>query len=168
MEATLHRSFGLVATIVKVKKGEEITGEPIVKNVYEVGLNFSYVNMHTKGVDVLVNTVTGETITRSPGDNTIDNPVPIGSWRITLPEDAEIVCYSPFINTDKLPLKDYLEPVVIKAGNSKLMTKGTQFFLAAGGVSINEHLISGPKQILVKNDDVLVFATNDAYGFIVR
>jgi hypothetical protein len=168
MEVTTHRSFGLVATITKVKKGEVITIDPIIKNVYEVGANFSYINMHIKGVDVLINTVTGESITRNPGDNSINNPVPIGSWRITLPEDAELVCYNPFLNPDNLPLVDHLEPVVLPAGANREMPHLTKFFLAAGTIKVGDKTFGGPKQIYFKSGTAMLHAIDDVYGFIVR
>jgi hypothetical protein len=168
MKSAAYRSFGLVAVITTFPKGANITIDPMVNNTYTVYENFGYVWMHTKGTDILVNTSTGETAERAPGCNLIDNPLPLGEWRATIPEDIEVVCYSPANNSDKVPLRALLEPVVIPAGGNKQMPQMTQFFLAAGDIQIGEKLISGPKPVRMKTGDVIVTAVTDVYGFIVK
>jgi hypothetical protein len=168
MRGSVHRSFGLTAVITSFDKGGVVTVDPLVNNTYSVGPNFGYIFMHLKGTDVLINTVTGEEIARGPGDNSITSPMPLGEWRSTSPEDIEVVCYSPFINADKVPLNSRLEPVVLNAGESKLMPHLTQFFLAAGDIQINGKTISGPKQVHMKTGDVTMNAVTNTYGFIVR
>lgn len=168
MKSAIYRSFGLVAVITTFEKGETITVDPMVNNTYTVYENFGYVWMHTKGTDILVNTATGETVERAPGCNLIDNPLPLGEWKATVPEDVEVVCYSPFNNPGKAPLSTLLEPVVISAGGSKQMPQMTQFFLASGDIQIDEKLFSGPKQLRMKTGDTTVTAVTNVYGFIVK
>ena len=168
MQGSVHRSFGLTAVITSFDKGGVVTVDPLVDNTYSVGPNFGYVFMHLKGTDILINTVTGEEISRGPGDNSITSPVPFGEWRTTSPEDIVVVCYSPFINADKLPLHTKLEPVVLSSGGSKLMPHLTKFFLAAGDIQINGKTISGSKQVHMKTGDVTMNAVTDVYGFIVK
>lgn len=168
MRGSVHRSFGLTAVITEFDKGGVVTVDPLVDNIYSVGPNFGYIFMHLKGTDVLINTVTGEEIVRRPGDNSITNPMPVGEWRSTSPEDINVVCYSPFNNADKVPLNTRLEPVVLLSGYSQTMPNMTQFFLASGDIQINEKVISGPQQVRVQTGDVVVRAVTNVYGFIVK
>ena len=168
MRASVHRSFGLTAIITTFEKNEIVTADPLINNTYTVYENFGYVWMHTKGTDILVNTKTNETIERAPGCNLIDNPLPLGEWRATVPEDVQVVCYSPFNNPGKTPLNTFLEPVVINVGGSKQMPHMTKFFLASGDIQVGGKNINGPKQVLMKTGDVTVVALTDVYGFIVK
>lgn len=167
MQSIPYRSFGLVAAISKFKAGEIVTNDPLIDSRFVVGSNFGFVWMYTKGRDVLVNATTGEQIERVAGNNLITNPMPMGEWISTAPEDFEVVCYSPFLNTDKLPLSAHLTPVVIPAGQSAFMPHMTQLFLAQGGIQVDGKIVNGPRQILFKSGDKTIIAQEPAYGFVV-
>lgn len=168
MESIVCRSFDLVAAITNFKGGESVTNDPLVNNVFAVGPGFGFVWMYTKGRDVLINTVTGETIERVPGDSLISNPIPYGEWRSTIPEDFEVICYSPFLNAKSVPLSDRLEPVVMATNSSRVMPHMTQFFLGKGTIEIDGKTFSGPRQVLLKTGDKQVTAVTQVYGFIVK
>lgn len=168
MKSAAYRSFGLLAVITTFEKNDVIVMEPIINNVYEVTPNFGYVWMYLKGNDILENIATGEKIERGPGDNLINNPLPVGSWRTLIPEDIQVVCYSPFVNHTMLPLVEHLEPVVLAANDSRMMPHMTQFFLAAGSIQANDKKITGPNQVCFKTSDTNITALDSVYGFIVK
>jgi hypothetical protein len=167
MGSTIHRAFNLICASVQYQQGQVITNDPLVQSVFTVGSDFPFVWMYTAGKDVLVNTKTGEMIERVAGQDLITSPIPPGEWRSTAPVDFEVVCFSPFINNDQLPLKDHLSPVVIPARETRLMPHMTQLFLAKGEIQVEGKSITGPKQVLFKSGAKQITAMTTVYGFTV-
>lgn len=168
MQSIPCRSFGLVAAISKFKAGESVTNDPLIDGRFVVGSNFGFVWMYTKGRAVFVNEATGEQIESVAGDNLITNPIPMGEWILTAPEDFEVVCYSPFLNEKNLPIASKLTPFILQEDASTLVPHMTQLFLAQGSIEVDGKVLQGPRQILFKSGDKTVVAVAPAYGFIVK
>lgn len=168
MNTTIYRAFDLIAAYATYTKGEVITNDPLVEGIFVVGENSPFTWMYMSGKHVFVNTQTGEQIERVAGEDLINNPIPPGEWRSIVPEDFDVICFSPFTNDDKLPLSSHITFVVLPDNEQRFMPHMTKFFLAKGSIIVDGQTISGPKQVLFKTGDKTITATGDAYGVIVR
>lgn len=168
MKMTLHKAFDLVAAHATYTKGEIINNDPLVDGVFVVDDNSPFVWMYMSGRQIFVNTKTGEQIERVAGDNLIRNPIPPGEWRSIVPEDFDVVCFSPVTNNKKVPLADHITFVSIPAGEQYAIPHLTKLFLAKGSVTIDGQTVSGPKQISFKTGDKSITSTTGAYGVIIN
>jgi len=167
MQQRAYAGFGYVVVQNIIPAGEtNIISEPVFNNVFSVGESFPYLWLYTKGTDVLVNVDTQETITRTAGQSTVENPFPIGTWRTTLPENLEFWCISGFSNPNKNPPIPNTAIFSLLDGQETVVPHGTKLFLASGALQIGTAVIPFGKQIEFKSGDRAVSAIGDAYGFI--
>lgn len=167
MQTTYHRAFGISVALTSIARGEIIILDPIVNNVFQIGPNFGFVWYNTVGDDLLTNTVTGEQVSRPAGTCTLTNPIPNGEWRMEVPEDLQVLCASPFVNPNALPLSNYLSDFKLLSQNQLTIPHGTKLFLGHGALVIEGKTITGPQQILFKSGDRQVTASTNCYGFYV-
>ncbi len=167
MQITIHRAFGIVVARALYAKDEVATVDPMVNNIFQVGPNFSFVWYNTVGNDLLVNTVTGEQLLRPEGTCTLTAPIPYGEWRTLIPEGMEILCASPFINANMLPLADHMVEFKLLSGAQTVVPHGTKLFLGSGKLTVEGKTIKGPNQISFKSGDKTVTASTNCYGFII-
>lgn len=167
MQTSYHRAFGITVTLVSYTKGEVITIDPAVENIFTVGPNFGFVWYNVVGNDVLTNTQTGEKIDRPVGTCTLTSPIPIGEWRTELPENMTLLCASPFLNVDMVPLASHMTQFKLDAGEQTEIEIGAKLFLGQGALLIDGKTISGPQQIHFKSGTKTVTAQNNCYGFFI-
>lgn len=167
MQTTLHRAFDIVVAITHFKQGEVTVIDPILNNTFQVGLNFGFIWYNIVGDDLLTNTITGEQLARPEGTCTLSSPIPIGEWRMGIPEDMQVLCVSPFLNQTKLPLADYVSDFKLLSQNQLTIPHGTKLFLGHGSLVIDGKAITGPQQILFKSGDKQVTAATNCYGFLI-
>jgi hypothetical protein len=167
MQTTLHRAFGIVVSRTLFVKDEVVVLDPIINNVFQVGPSFSFVWYNTAGDDLLVNTVTGEQLARPVGTCTLTTPIPYGEWRMQIPEDMEVLCVSPFMNANMLPLSAHMVEFKLLSGAQTVIPHGTKLFLGSGKLTVESKTIEGPNQILFKSGDKTVTASTNCYGFII-
>lgn len=167
MQTSYHRAFGIAVALTQFDKGEKVVLEPIVDNIFQVGPNFGFVWYNIVGDDLLTNTITGEQIERPAGTCTLTSPIPIGEWRMEIPEDMQVLCASPFLNTGMLPLANHMADFKVLSGEQRLMPGNTKLFLGYGSLTVEGKTITGPQQILFKSGAKQITAITNCYGFIV-
>lgn len=163
----IYKAFDLVVTKVAFPQGIVTSSDPIVANVFPVGTTFDYVWLYTKGKVLGVETTSGETLERVKNDCTLTKPFPQGEWRTEFLQDTEILCLSPYLNTAKLPLSNYVTSFVLLAQQSVEIPKDTKLFIGSGEIQINERTITAPTQIRFSSGAKQVTAKQDTYGFYV-
>ena len=166
--ATIHKAFDLVVTRTTFPAGIVTSMDPMLNNVFQVGTTPSFVWLYTKGRCSGTNTETGQKISRVPGDCTLISPYPRGEWRAEYEEDTELLCISPFMNLEKLPLSDWVTHFVLKAGGTTTLKLGAKLFVGVGKLQIEDKTFVSPSQIRLASGSKVVTAVEDTYGFIIR
>jgi len=167
MQTSVHNAFGFVVAITKFAKDEIVTMDPVVDNLISVDATFRFIWYNISGSSVLVNQQTGERLVREQGSCTLTDPEPHGSWRLEIPEDLEVLCVSPFMNSDKLPLSAHFAKFYLSANEQTVVPQGAQLFLGRGDLLIEDKVLSGPRQIRFSSSEKTVVAQTDCYGLMV-
>jgi hypothetical protein len=167
MQTTYHRAFGIAIAITSFTKGEAVTMDPVINNIFTVGSDFGYVWYNIVGDDLLVNTNTSEQLPRPAGGCTLTTPIPLGTWRMEVPEDMQVLCINPFVNANKLPLSEHVAVFKLLSGEQTTVPHNSKLFLGHGTCKIDNKTIEGPQQVLFKSGDKTIVAQSNCYGFYV-
>ena len=167
MEAIPHRFFGYIAMQTKVSPGDILNTDPVLDNVIYHRQSAEYIVMVTKGRDIFEKVDTGSTITFEPGDSTLTTILQDGEYRLKNSEYYEFWCISPYLNTDKIPLRNGLTPFKLMAGEEVQILKDSKLFLMEGVLNIGNSNYSGANRIQFTSGNKKVKALTNSYGLIV-
>lgn len=166
MDSKPYRAFGYLVVMNRFFAGEDLNLPPVKDNRFTVGSDFPYVWMYTDGTVVSTNTATGEQKVRMAGDCTVTDPWPQGEWLVSNTNDYDVLCISADTNPTKNPPLPQVVPFVMKAGESRTVTKGTRLLLGEGQIDIEGVLAVGVRPIEFASGDKTVTAITDAYGLV--
>lgn len=166
MDSKPYRAFGYVVVMNRFFAGEDLNLPPVANNLFTVGDEFPYVWMYTDGSVISTNTATGEQKLRQAGDCTVTDPWPKGEWLVSNATDYDVCCIAADANQGKNPPIPPLAPFSMKAGEVRVIAKGTRLFLAEGQIDIEGVVAAGVRPIDFASGDKTVTAITDAYGLI--
>jgi hypothetical protein len=179
MQTKNYPAFGYVMCRTSLLAGEIVNDDLMTNNIMVVTeettpTNYGKVGTTGKaylayvfnGVHVFKNVETGQVHTQARGYCSLDQGLPVGTYKFTVAESSDFLCFSTSMNSTK-PLPT-LSNFKLAAGESTTLPQGTQLYFAEGLLSINDVIFPSMRQIRVANEDKLVTAVSDCYGFIFK
>jgi hypothetical protein len=179
MQTKNYPAFGYVMCRTSLLAGEVVNDDLMTNNIMVVTeettpTNYGKIGNTDKeyliyifnGIHIFENIETGQVYTLSRGYCSLDQGLPVGTYKFTVAESSDFLCFNTFINTTK-PLPP-LSNFKLATGESTTLPQGTQLYLAEGLLSINNVIFPSMRQIHVVNEDKLVTATSDCYGFVFK
>jgi hypothetical protein len=177
---TIHRAFGYV--IFRNEVGPSVVSENhgvVNKNIYSVEKPFSFdfdpseytkekynhVWLYTEGKVRSTNIETGDFFEKSAGYCTVDDPHPLGTFRVEFLEPTVFYCLGPEANLKRTPIIPKVKPLRLSQGESVKFDKQTRIFVCSGTLNMRGVIISDICQLTV-NESTELIAETSVYGLI--
>lgn len=177
---SIHRAFGYL--IFRNEVGPEVVSKDhgvVSENTYHVEKPFSFdydptsysrekynhIWFYTKGRLKSTNVDTGESFEKKEGYCTLDDPHPLGRYRVEFCEPTVFYCIGPEHNLKRTPVIPRVRSVRVGVDQEALFESGTRLFLCGGSFMVDGKLISDPCQLTFSKDTKL-HAVTPLYGLI--
>lgn len=180
MEAKPYPAFGYVLLRTKIKAGELISDDALINNVLYIdnaatdhtgsvnGSKGAYVWLLISGLHEYKNTETGEVKLHEPGWCNLVHKPAAGTYEFDVLEDSEQICFSPTVNSDRVPTIPQLEFFELSDGDSCELAQGTKLYLVSGNLSVAGKTIQSMRQVRIASGDQTVSAVGRCLGFIFK
>lgn len=168
MEIITHGAFELVALQNKVQPGDVINSEPILNNIVNYYSDLPHYNVVTKNTIKFRNVDTGDIQIIEEGAFDHDRYVPAGRYELINDSYYEFFCFTPFMNTNYLPLIDKLEPFKLMQGDEVTVPQGKRIFMMEGSVTIAGKNYTGVNRLKFITGSKKVTANRTTYGLYIK
>ena len=176
----IHRAFGYIIFQNDVESGTTSKEHGIVNsNMYRVegpynphltkeyykGLeHYNHVWVYTNGRIQVDNLDNGTFFECGPGYCTLEDPHPVGNFRVNFLEPTTFFCLGPEANLDKTPIMPEVSFFKLEAGNSVKMSNCNLFF-CGGKMQVNDLVVNKPSQLKIQEEKEF-YAIDTVYGLI--